>query len=889
MAKLDILANYNIEYLFFTFVAKLSAWVGLKIKYLISASSVLMMCCWAGCSVEQNTFTADVFHNLAAHYNGFYYAREKTREVEKLLLKNQDDDHNQILRLFPKLDTTLAKSYSKDTDEIIKMASISIQRHPNSQWVDDNYIQVGLARLYACDFVNAIQTFKYVNTKSRDPYIRHVALVNLMRTFIEQGEFERAEEVFHFLEKEKLEKNIQKRLYLEKAYFYQLKGDYDNMVRNLTHADSLLKKQDRKGRIYFIIGQVYQKIGFESEAYNYYRKCLTTNPDYEIDFFARLNMAQVAKLDDKRDVRTVRKQFNKLLADSKNQEFKDKIYFEMGEFERKQNNLKEAIADYKLSAHAGKNKRIQGTAFLRLGQLHFDSLKKYSLAKAYYDSAITALPKDFENYANIKKRQEVLGDFVKYTETITWQDSLLLMASMDSSTLRKQLDSVVASKKKVETGRKKKKRADNQGDGNGPANNPFFNNPDANQDQPIDWYYGNASAVALGQSEFTRVWGSIPLDDNWRRSSKTGATSSGPEAASAKQNGEGGNKGSDNGGGAPKEDEVGKVLAQLPLTEDQKKTSLSLIEDAYFHLGDLYYFQLGEKDNAAISYRSLLDRFPGSEHEPEVLYKMYLISREKNDHPELYASQLKEKYPNSTFTRILINPDYLKESSIAAEKQKLIYKEAYANYQSGNLRAAQEKINQAIKEGDTGFSQQLELLQILITGKTEDISKYQYELGEYVKKYPDGSLKPYAEQLLAASKALQEKIEKAKGIRFIASFKEPHYFVIVYKLADKITDPVSAGIESFNKSEFKELKLNNSNLTLNDEFALTMVTQFTDHEAALIYFEKFNTQAVLAKPFALYKFYTFVITKDNFDIFYRTKALDEYLTFFDRNYKPKNP
>jgi len=105
----------------------------------------------------------------------------------------------------------------------------------------------------------------------------------------------------------------------------------------------------------------------------------------------------------------------------------------------------------------------------------------------------------------------------------------------------------------------------------------------------------------------------------------------------------------------------------------------------------------------------------------------------------------------------------LKESSIAAEKQKLIYKEAYANYQTGNLRAAQEEINQALKEGDTGFSQQLELLQILITGKTEDITRYQYELGEYVKKYPDGSLKPYAEQLLAASKELQAKIEKAKG------------------------------------------------------------------------------------------------------------------------------
>jgi tetratricopeptide (TPR) repeat protein len=220
-----------------------------RTKYSFSAACLLAMLVWSGCSIEQNTVTASVYHNLTAHYNGFYYAREKTREVEKVVLKSLDDDHNQILRLFPKLDTTLAKTYSKDTDEIIKMASISIQRHPNSRWVDDNYVQVGLARLYASDFVNAIQTFKFVNTKSRDPYMRHVALIHLMRTFIEQGEFDKAGEVFHFLEKEKLERTNQKKLYLEKAYFYQLRNDYDNMVRNLTKADSLLKRKDRKGRI----------------------------------------------------------------------------------------------------------------------------------------------------------------------------------------------------------------------------------------------------------------------------------------------------------------------------------------------------------------------------------------------------------------------------------------------------------------------------------------------------------------------------------------------------------------------------------------------------------------------------------------------------------------
>ncbi len=846
---------------------------------------VLLLGILSGCSVEQNTITGTVYHNLTAHYNGYYYAREKTYEVEKTILKSLDDDPNQILKLFPRLDTILAKSYTKDTEEIIKMASLSIQRHPNSRWVYENYVLVGKARLYAGDYTNAIQTFKYVNTKSANANTRHAALIQLLRTFTEQNDFDRAEETFRFLEKEKLSKTNQKELYLQKAYYYQIRNDYDYMVRNLTKADSLLGKKDRKGRIYFLVGQVYQKLGFDAEAYNYYRKCIATNPEYEIDFYARLNMAQVARLDDKKDVRQLRAQFEKMLTDVKNQEFKDKIYYELGEFDRKRGKLNQAIESYSLSAHAGNNKRIQGSAYLRIGQLSFDSLKKYSQAKLYYDSAIGALPKDFENYENIKKRQEILGDFAKYTEAITWNDSLLLLSAFDSATVRTRLDSVMAQRKLATASSvKKKKKRSSTNTGSANQNSSFFN---TESNATADWYFGNPSAVALGQSEFTRIWGAIPLEDNWRRSNKASVISDvNPEIAKV----EGSEK-------SPTEeikttaavDEVGKLINQIPRTEKQRAEALTKIEEGYFKLGDLYYFQLNEKENASKSYTKLLDRFPGSEFEPEVLYKLYLISRDKDPaKAERYAELLKTNHPQSNFTRVLINPDYLRETSVAAEKQKLIYKEAYAFYQANNLRPAQDRIRLALQEGETAFTPQLELLKILITGKTEDVTRYQFELGEFVKKYPDGDLKPYAEQLLAASKTLTAKLERSRGIQFSKSLEGIHNFVIVYTTQDRITNPVSTALEKFNAAQWKELKLNTSNIILNEEKTITLVSELPSKEAALSYFDKFLAQIATSKPFSNYKFYSFVITKDNFQIFYRTKALDEYLTFFDRNYQKQN-
>ena len=836
-----------------------------------------------GCSIEQNNVTSNVYHNITAHFNGYYYALEKTREVEAVILKSLDDDHNQVLRLFPKLDTTLAKSYEKDTEEIIKMASISIQRHPNSKWVDDNYIQVGLARLYNCDFQNATQTFKYVNTKSSTKDVRHVALLHLARTFTENTEFDKAEEAFRFLEKEELNKVNRKNFYLEKAYHYQVRDDYDNMVRNLTLADSLLVHSDRKGRIYFIVGQVYQKLGFGSEAYNYYRKCLSTNPEYEIDFYARLNMAQVARLDDLQDIKVIRKQFAKLLADDKNQEFLDKIYFEFGEFERKQGHLNEAIDKYKQATHAGKNKRIQGNSFLRLGEINFDSLKKYSLAKAYYDSAIGALPKEFENYSNIKKRQEVLGEFVTYTETIQLQDSLLYLSTLDSISVRNKLDSALALKaKKTETGKKKKKRNSSYVSTSN-QNNPFFQTETTTTS---DWYFGNQSAVALGESEFQRIWGNIELTDNWRRSNKSASITEATDQTLTTETTVVGNTTSEK---VEVVDEVAKIFQLLPKTDKQKEEALTKIEEAYFKLGDLYFLKLDERENAFTSYEKLLERFPDTEYGAEVLYKLYLISREKNDgKADGFVSQLKTKYPNSTFTKVLINPDYLKETSVAAEKQKLIYKYAYASYQANNLRESQEKITQALSLGETGFTSQLELLKILITGKTEEITKYQFELSEFLKKYPEGALKPYAENLLASSKGFQEKVERARGIRFTNVPSEPHRFVLVYKNINKASDKIAEAIEAFNKSAFREKKLNTTNLVFHDDYVLTFVTDFPDRLSAVDYFDKFTTQVGGNKTFTSYKFDTFVITKNNFDLFYRTKALDEYLTFFDRNYKKEN-
>lgn len=838
------------------------------------------------CSSEKNTWTSKAYHNTTAHYNGYYYAREEIQKIEKRIWDNLSDDYNRVLRLYPTVDTALAKSYDKDVQESIKMASLAIQRHPNSRWVDDCYILVGKARLYSLDFGNAIQTLKYVNTRSKDPDARHRAIIQLIRTFTEYQEYNNGQSAIDYISKEELSKLNQKLLLLEKAYFYQEQGDYDNMVRNLSAVAPMLRKKDRPGRVYFIIGQVYQKLGFESEAYNFYKKCIATNPEYEVDFYARLYLAQVTEISRSKSVNAAMKSFRKLLKDSKNKEFKDKIYYEMGLFEMKQKNVNEAIANYKLSVREGSNKRVDGEAYLRLGEIYYDTLRDYELSQAYYDSAIQSLPQDYENYEAIKARQEILDEFVANLNTIQWQDSLLSLSQFDSVALRAMVDSAYQARKALaekKTGKKKRR-----GRISIDANDDIFatGNGGSIGDESADWYFGNPSAMALGETEFKRVWGDIVLEDNWRRSlrSSKAAVTNASAADSTARSGDPSTT-ADAAPADPVAAEFVKLDGQIPRSDEQKAEALKKIEEAYFNVGDIYYFKLKENENAADYFTRMLTRFPDTEHEPEVLYRLYLIYKDADSlKATQYAATLRARHPESTYARTLDNPEYMKESNLAMARQKELYKEAYARYGERDYSGATAVLREAHGLGASVFTPTLRLLEIMIAGKTEDVSRYQYLLGEFIKENTGTDLGTYAQRLLDASRQVQESQTARAGIQYIRSLNEPHYFVMIYANTANLGNLPGLTLEKLNTGNFGDWGLRTSNMVFNGENTMTIVDGIPRVSAAIEYMKTFNEKLPTLTELRNHKFHSFVITKDNFDILYRTKGLDEYLQFFEKNY-----
>ena len=821
-----------------------------------------------------------MYHNTTARYNAYFYAKKSIEEIEGILEESRDNDYDKVLKIYPELDSTLAATYNTQSEEVIKKASIAIERHKNSKWVDDSYILVGLARYYSMDFVNAIETFKYVNKHGESDDERHRALIDLMKTFTDYEEYNNAVATSDYLKKEKIGKKNEKNLHLVRAHFYEKVGDIDKKLENLVKAAPLLKKRDGKGRIYFMIGQIYQELGFDAEAYNYYKRCIASNPVYELDFYARLNMAQVAVIGKSKDARSTRKLFEKLLVDKKNKEFKDKIYYEMGKFELKQNKLEEAIGHFKSSLQQpSSNKRQKGQSYLKLGIIYYDSLREYELAKAYYDSTITALPTDYDNYDKIKARQEILADFVEQINTINTQDSLLALAALDSAEIRRRIDEVLeaeAERQRQEEAKSKRRQRQNAlnliNEGTGISG--------------AGWYFGNPSAVAIGQSEFKRIWGERPLEDNWRRSNKevTGRIeSSDPSIASEENNAN--NEVETLSEADQRNVQAEAMYSEIPFSKEEQALALSKIEEAYYKLGNIYNFNLEEEDNAANAFESLLSRFPETEYEAEALYQLYLIYKEQENEKYIkFKAQLLDKHPNTTYAKLIQNPNYTEESTQANEKLKKLYKEAYQAYENQNYDTALIIINRGFKEyPETVFTPRLKLLQILITGKTEDINLYQYQLSEFIENNPDTDITPYAKDLLEASKEFAERQRRIIGTSYIKYFKEQHYFVLIYENKN-LPEELSPLVENYNSQNYPGQNLQTSNLILSDNYTMVMVSHFETKDEALDYFNRYRQSNPISENKLNSKFHKFVITKSNFNIFYESKDPEPYLIFFEKNY-----
>lgn len=847
------------------------------------------------CSQEKHTFVSKNFHNTTAHYNAYFLAREKMKEIEMQISSGNVDDYNKILSVYPEISEATLSTIKPPLEEVIKKASLIHEKHKNSKWLDDGYTIIGKSYYYKHEYPSAMAFFKFVNSNSKDNNARHAALALLMRTYTDSADYFSAKAVSDYIKKKEKEGEVlspenAKDFYLARAYYHQKLEEYDQMTINLEKAAPLLMTREEKARINFILGQLHQmqeSDSCNSLAYQNYKMTIKRNPPYHLLFHSKLYLTQVSELSKSGSNKKVYRYFKKLLNDKKNIEYRDKLYYELARHELRQDNQEKAIENLEKSLREkSRNISQKGLSYLKLAEIYYDS-ENYDLSKLYYDSTIALWNQEDKRYKPISVRQKSLAEFVGYKQTVQREDSLQKLSKLSKEQLDEHINRVIANEKEeserraaIAAAKEKEKLLEPSTD--------FLNSGNEMSSFPLT----NPVAIASGREEFFKIWGNRKLEDNWRRSQKENLdfaeeklNDQTPDATAR-----------DTSAGDTVAAVVNKDLyyQDIPVTPQQLDSSNKRIEVALYNIGKIYNQKLNEPEKSIKTFDNLLQRFPGSGYEAEIYYFIYLIYKNKNDQSqaEFYKNKLLGEFPTSLYAKLLKNPNYLQDTKLANQQAHLKYKEVFELYKAGSYKATDSLINMIrIEFPDNDIEDKLTLLSIMCLGQTSNALVYKNKLEEFIEDYSGSPLVPKAEEMLVASEAfIGRKSEKGQQInladaKYSTELNRPHYLVVVLPKNIPAQNVVS-GFKSFNKTNQPSTEqLNVEVIPFTDTSYTVVVKGFKEKFPAQVYLNKLKTEKSFFQNNGYIMHPVFIITNHNYQLFQEAKNLDGYLKFFKEKYQ----
>jgi tetratricopeptide (TPR) repeat protein len=755
-----------------------------------------------GCASDKN-LVAHSFNNVAARDNAYFLARQKLRTVEDKLYLTRGNDYNQVLPLFPTLDSAAVKANRTELNDIIKKASMPIQHRPGSDWTDDAYLLVGWSRYYQMQFDDAALTFKYVNSTSKDDNAKHEALVGLMRTFVALKEFDNAKSVSNLLDKETGLEHNARELFLTRADYYIRTGEPLKAIPHLEKAIPLIEFKNERSRTRYILAQLYQEAGEDKKAYEQLNLILARNPPYELDFQAKLMLGQVSDLN-LQDRARLDKYFAALLKDPKNKEYRDKIYYEMARLEYRQQHYPQALELLRKSAKEKTPSRTQkGYTYLLAGRIYYENLQKYRLAAAYYDSTVQSMSKEMAHYDDIKERAGILKEFAKQYTIIETQDSLQALARLAPDELTQRLNTYAAAEiaqKKAEAAKKAKQEkekasaaefASRQGN-SAPNSLPAGRaNVDPTSFDPLStagaqWYFDNPASLGTARADFIRKWGDRKLADNWRNNRQSNNSPNTPQGGGAPLSVTGNDQNQVNVGGktdslakakaadpeVEKQALVAKYRKDIPLTPDLLKTSDTQVEAAMYELGTIYKEQLKEKEKGIETYEKEVKRYVRGKHSPDAYYLLYLYYKDKPDAAKMaeYAAALQREFPETIYAKLIADPLYREHERALAKAVSARLDQAFELYKEQDFTKAKDLLTKTELDFPKHEQQdRVAYLKTLLVIRTQPPLTARASVEQFYKDYPKSALVPQAQALANTYK----NHEAGKIVGALASTEKP--------------------------------------------------------------------------------------------------------------------
>jgi hypothetical protein len=611
-----------------------------------------------------------------------------------------------------------------------------------------------------------------------------------------------------------------------------------------------------------VIAQLHALNGANEPAKENFAKVIKNNAQFDMAFSARIQRAFMGG-----DAK-MKSEFEKMLRDAKNAEYRDQIYYALAVIEIQEGNKDKGIHYlHRSTFYSISNARQKAKSYEKLGDLSFAD-RNYIPAQKYYDSCAKVMPDRYPNADGIRNKALKLQDLVRAVEVAHFEDSVQRIAKLSpeererfAEKLVKQLKEEEERKKRLEEEKMREIRDQQASMNQNQSGNKF--------------YWNNAKARSDGFEEFRKTWGPRENEDNWRRSEKIVAANFIPDPDDTLSQAtieEPKNTGPT----------VESLLANIPIGDSAMQASNLRLVTALYDAGIIYKEQLNENVLAIKQFESVLARKFESEFNLMSAFQLYRIY-EATD-PTRSSDQkgyILANYPKSDYANYLRDPNFFikqKEREKLAEQEYVNYLDRYnRGFYYPVIAKADLVIN---SEKDNPFRAKFMLLKALSIGQTNsDKEKLVPILNQVVAEYPKTPEEARAKELLDIIKnGVSANIEANFTKNFMYTYKEKQdHWILIFLDKNESSTIAKTKVSDFNREFFSREKLNVSSKIFGDDQSVVVVKTL-DELTASKYLRTFkNTKKHLGD---LQKSKIIYINQDNMKKLFETKMLTEYELFF---------
>lgn len=891
-----------------------------------------IVCLASGCSTQKNTAASRAFHQTKVKYNIFFNGNIAFEEGQTAIIKAHEDDFSAVIPLYPVSDHKAAEASASQMNKTIekcrkciKLHSIKAKPKPDPKkrndpkyklWLEQEefnnqmgnvWIRLGEAEFSKGDFLGSIGTFTYIiNHYKNDPDIIARCQLWIARAYAEMGWQYEAEDVLEKVNVDALDRRHASQYAVAKADVLLKGKQYHEAIPFVKLAIPNEKRKVHRPRFYYVLAQLYQLEHKNKEAAAAYSRCIKLAPAPAMDFNARINRAML-------EGRSSVKMLKKMAKLSKYKEQLDCIYGAIGNIYLAAGDTAQALENYQLaiekSTNAGPDK---AAVLITAGDIYYDR-RDYPAAQPCYNEAITIISAEHEDYDRLRKRSETLDELIVEYNTVLLQDSLQHLASLPEEEQRKIVDQIIADLIKAEEEAAEQeliaqREAENEGLQSVDTRNMLGGGGGA----AAEWYFYNPQLIRSGKQAFTKQWGNRPLEDNWRRLSKSVSATFNESADESDLATLDSIPTDSTATVAPLETDNHKpeyYLQQIPKTPEDIALSDSLIADALYNLIYIYQDKVGDQQLADETFAEFECRFPNDKRLVDLYYMRYLraLKEDNNADAERYRQTIIARWPESDQARIVSQPDYFDRLRRMAQEQDSLYENTYNAYRRSDFSSV--KSGKRYAEENFPLSPLMPrflFLNAVAVARTEGQEPFIAELKDMVARYPESELSAMAKDMLAMmgqgmesqKGAMTSDLEEMRGqteesqnaeeaeIAFSTETNTTSYILLLLPEADEAKlNKLLYEVALFNFSQFLIRDFDLFKMPVYLEGCALRIEGFENLGETAWFMDLMSKNVELSLTLREMQVKPVGITEDNYKLIPGTFSLEEYELFLQNNKK----